>query len=75
MGQAEVVFSWTLLLMTSEELIGDVIVNDRLSCSHHEIAELKILRRTIYADLVLREGLDQVTSRGSFPPILRLVLD
>ena len=36
--------SWTLLLMTSEELVGNVIINDRLGCSDHEIAELKILR-------------------------------
>lgn len=41
----EVMFSWTSLLMTSEELVGDVIINDRLGCSDHEIAELKILRR------------------------------
>ena len=44
MRQVEVTFSWTVLLMTSEQLVGDVIINDRLGCSDHEIAELKILR-------------------------------
>lgn len=36
--------SRTLLLLTSENLVGDVMINDRLGCSDHEIAELKILR-------------------------------
>jgi len=44
MGQAEVMFFWTLLLMASEELVVDVIINDRLGCSDHEIADVNNLR-------------------------------
>lgn len=34
MGQVEVICSQTLLLLTSENLVRDVMINDRLGCKN-----------------------------------------
>lgn len=34
---------WHVLLMTKEELVGDMTMSGSLGCSNHEIVEFKIL--------------------------------